>query len=235
MMTNYHKPVAATAATVVGLVAMTLIAGCGDSGKSGEADTAASRSSDIGSPSATASPARGGGDHAAMGHGGAAAGGGHAMGTSGIEALKGLKGKEFDIAFLSQMIAHHEAAVDMAKQALKTATKPETKQEAQKVIDAQTKEIAQMTGWLTEWYNAAPSTEQQALVKADMQAMMAMPINDDRMFLDMMVPHHQGAIDMSELVAERSERAEVKQLAQQIIKDQKAEIARYHQMMGHGG
>jgi len=64
--------------------------------------------------------------------------------------------------------------------------------------------------------------------------MMSMPITSDRAFLEMMVPHHQGAIDMSELVPNRTERAEVKQLAQQIIRDQKAEIARYHALMGHG-
>ena len=75
-----------------------------------------------------------------------------AMGTTGMDALKTLKAKEFDIAFLSQMIAHHEAAVTMAKQALTAAKKPETKQNAQKVIGAQTKEIAQMTAWLKEWY-----------------------------------------------------------------------------------
>jgi uncharacterized protein (DUF305 family) len=62
-----------------------------------------------------------------------------------------------------------------------------------------------------------------------------MPITSDRMFFEMMIPHHRGAIDMSELVPDRSERAEVKQLAQQIIRDQKAEIARYHQRKGHGG
>lgn len=190
--------------------------------------------------SSTAAPAAGSGsmDHSAMGHqdGQAmSAGGGHAMGTSGLEALRALKGKEFDIAFLSQMISHHQAAVEMAEQALRTAEKPETKQEAQKVVDAQTREIAQMTGWLKEWYRAEPSKEQQALVNADMKDMMSMPVTSDAMFFEMMVPHHHGAIDMSELVPERSERPEMKQLAQQIIRDQKAEIARYHKLMGHGG
>lgn len=158
---------------------------------------------------------------------------GHAMGTRGLDALKALKGKEFDIAFLSQMITHHEAAVQMAKDALKGATKPETKEEAQKVVDAQTKEIAQMTAWLKDWYSTAPDTAQQALVKEDMKAMMEMPASSDRMFFEMMVPHHQGAIDMSKLVPERSERAEVKKLAQQIIAAQEAEISEYHKHLGH--
>ena len=157
------------------------------------------------------------------------------MGTTGMDALKNLKGKEFDIAYLSQMIAHHQAAVVMANQALKTAKKPETKQNAQKVIEAQTKEISQMTSWLKEWYKTAPDTQQQALVQGDMKAMMSMPVTSDAMFFEMMIPHHQGAIDMSQLAKTRSERSEVKQLAEQIIAAQTKEIADYHKMMGHGG
>lgn len=159
--------------------------------------------------------------------------GGHAMGTRGLDALKSLKGKEFDVAFLSQMIAHHEAAVQMAKDALKGAAKAETRQEAQTVIDAQTKEIAQMTRWLKDWYNAAPDASQQALVRDDMKAMMSMPASTDRMFFEMMIPHHQGAINMSNLVPERSERAEVKRLAQEIIVAQKKEIENYRSLLGN--
>ena len=158
-----------------------------------------------------------------------------AMGTTGMDALKTLKAKEFDIAFLSQMIAHHEAAVTMARQALTAAKKPETKQNAQKVIDAQTKEIAQMTTWLKEWYKVAPDTAQQALVNEDMKAMMSMPVTTDTMFFEMMIPHHQGAIDMSALAKTQSERPEVKKLAEDIIVAQKKEIEDYHKMMGHGG
>lgn len=225
--TNYLKPGAAAAA-LAGLLAVSVIAGCGsESSKPGDGAGTAVTSHETAAPAAPSGESSGT-SHATMDHGG-----GHAMGSSGIEALRALKGKEFDIAFLSQMIAHHQAAVVMAEQALKTASKPETMQEAQKVIAAQTKEIAEMTGWLKDWYNAEPAKEQQALVNADMQAMMSMPITSDQAFFEMMIPHHQGAIDMSELVPARSERPEVKQLAEQIIRDQKAEIARYHRLMEH--
>jgi uncharacterized protein (DUF305 family) len=157
----------------------------------------------------------------------------HAMGSRGLDALKSLKGKEFDIAYLSQMIAHHEAAVQMANEALKGGTTEMSRNEAQKVITAQKKEIAQMTGWLREWYGIAPDTAQQALVKEDMKTMMAMPVNTDRVFFQMMIPHHQGAIDMSRLVPERSERTEVKNLATEIIAAQEQEIKRYQMHLGH--
>ncbi|HVK06497.1 MAG TPA: DUF305 domain-containing protein [Armatimonadaceae bacterium] len=184
-------------------------------------------------PSPTAAARHDASGHAGMDHGGTAAMS-HEMGTKGVEALKALKGKEFDVAYLSQMIAHHEAAVTMAEQALKNAQKEETKREARNVVDAQKKEIGQMTAWLKEWYGVAPDAKQQALVREDMQGMMSMPITGDRMFFEMMIPHHQGAIDMSRLVPERSERTEVRELAGQIIKAQEAEIKTYRTLMAQG-
>lgn len=172
-------------------------------------------------------------DHSAMGHGSDKPDGtmNHAMGTTGIESLRAKTGEGFDTAFLSQMIAHHTAAVQMAKDALGTATKPETKREAQKVIDSQTKEITQMTAWLKDWYNTTPDKSDQTLVNADMKSMMEMPVTTDKMFFEMMIPHHQGAVDMSELALKNAGRAEVKELARKIIAAQKAEIAAYQEIM----
>jgi uncharacterized protein (DUF305 family) len=184
-------------------------------------------------PSPTAAARHDASGHAGMDHGGTAAMS-HDMGTKGVEALKALKGKEFDVAYLSQMIAHHEAALEMAEQVLKATGKEETKQEARKLIDDQGKEIAQMTAWLKEWYGVAPDAKQQALVREDMQGMMSMPITGDRMFFEMMIPHHQGAIDMSRLVPERSERTEVRELAGQIIREQEAEIKTYRTRLEQG-
>jgi uncharacterized protein (DUF305 family) len=66
--------------------------------------------------------------------------------------LEGKTGDEFDKAFLSEMIIHHEGAVDMAEAALKNAKHPEIKQMALAIISAQTSEIQQMKGWLNSWY-----------------------------------------------------------------------------------
>jgi uncharacterized protein (DUF305 family) len=149
------------------------------------------------------------------------------MGTKGVEALSQLKGKEFDVAFLSQMITHHEGAVKMAQDALKVAKKPQTKEEAQKVIDAQTREIEQMKGWLKEWHNTEPSKEQQQLMHEDMQHMDSMPVSDDQAFFEMMIPHHEGALDMSALAEERADRPELKEFAKKIAADQQKEIDLY--------
>jgi uncharacterized protein (DUF305 family) len=53
-----------------------------------------------------------------------------------------------DVDFRTHMIPHHQGAVEMAKVALKHAKDPETKRMAQKIIDDQEKEIAEMQDWL---------------------------------------------------------------------------------------
>jgi uncharacterized protein (DUF305 family) len=69
--------------------------------------------------------------------------------TSG---LQGKTGDDFDKAFIQEMIIHHEGAVAMAQQALQQARHSEIKVMAQDIIDAQTREITTMRGWLRSWY-----------------------------------------------------------------------------------
>jgi uncharacterized protein (DUF305 family) len=67
--------------------------------------------------------------------------------------LEGKTGDEFDKAFLSGMIIHHEGAIEMAEAALQKAKHQEIKTMADAIISAQTSEIAQMRQWLRDWYN----------------------------------------------------------------------------------
>ena len=61
---------------------------------------------------------------------------------------EGMTAKDIDVAFVCGMIPHHQGAIDMAKAELAHGDDPWAKQMAQKVIDAQTKEIADMIDWL---------------------------------------------------------------------------------------
>ena len=54
------------------------------------------------------------------------------------------------------------------------------------------------------------------------------------MFLQMMTPHHQGAIEMSRLALTNSSSPRVKALANRIIKDQSAEIGDFQKMLKQG-
>lgn len=65
--------------------------------------------------------------------------------------LKDLSGDDFDKAFLSMMITHHEGAVDMAELLATNGKHPELKELGQDIVIAQTKEIAEMKQWQMEW------------------------------------------------------------------------------------
>lgn len=66
--------------------------------------------------------------------------------------LEGKTGDEFDKAFLTEMIMHHEGAVKMAELAKINANHQEIKNMADAIISAQNKEISDMKNWLTAWY-----------------------------------------------------------------------------------
>ncbi len=160
------------------------------------------------------------------------------MGDSGAKALAKLSGKNYDIAWLSQMIEHHRGAVEMSKMCVKNCLDKDVKAAAQKIINAQDKEINQMTTWLKNWYKATPDPKQMALMKADMKPMMdasmggmqpmagmAMPI--DRSFLEGMIPHHQHAVAMGKDAIKRALRPELRKFGQTVVSDQSKEIKQY--------
>ena len=68
-----------------------------------------------------------------------------------MKSLGTLSGNDFDLAFIKQMVPHHEGAVVMAKEALKKTTKPEIKTLANDIIKTQQAEIKQMKEWRTAW------------------------------------------------------------------------------------
>jgi len=74
--------------------------------------------------------------------------------------LKDKTGDEYDKAFIANMIAHHEGAVEMAKMSADNAKHDEIKQLSEAIISAQEKEIAEMKQWQTAWgysSNSSPS------------------------------------------------------------------------------
>ena len=66
------------------------------------------------------------------------------------DMMQGMMQKDADVAFVCGMLAHHQGAIDMANVELKYGDNAWAKEMAQKVIDAQTKEIADMTAWLKD-------------------------------------------------------------------------------------
>ena len=75
----------------------------------------------------------------------------HGMGGMDLKKLGSLKGNEFDLEFIRQMIPHHEGAVEMAKAIRNNGRYAELKDLANDIITAQETEIKQMREWLAEW------------------------------------------------------------------------------------
>lgn len=77
--------------------------------------------------------------------------------------LQGKSGDDFDKAFLSGMIAHHQGALDMAKLVQANAKHDELKAMADDILSAQSKEIDQMQTWQTDWgYKTTPQSHEMS-------------------------------------------------------------------------
>ena len=140
-----------------------------------------------------------------------------------------------DIAFAQQMVPHHSQALDMAKLVPSRSTNQKVIDLASRIEKAQDPEIQQMQGWLTAW--GAPSASSMPgmdhgsmsmpgmMSDADMQKLeQAKGAEFDKMWLDMMVKHHQGAVEMAKTELTKGGNADAKALAQKIIDAQQAEI-----------
>ena len=164
-------------------------------------------------------------------------------GTPSPDAASG-QHNEADVSFATGMIPHHEQAVTMAEMAQKQATNPKVKSLAADIQAAQGPEIKTMTGWLTAWGQPAPTSgghDMSQMGGAGMGGMMtdeqmqqlsaSSGASFDRMWLQMMVAHHKGAVEMSGTELRDGMSADAKKLAQQIIDAQQKEITVMQQLL----
>ena len=149
-----------------------------------------------------------------------------------------------DVKFATAMIPHHRQAIDMAKTAQSKAATPEVKALADRIAKAQEPEIATMSGWLTAWGEPVPSPGGMHHDMGDVGQMPGMMTDRemqdlskatgkdfDKMFLQMMIKHHQGAVEMAKIEQAQGQDPAVKQLAARIAADQTAEIAEMQGML----
>lgn len=145
-----------------------------------------------------------------------------------------------DLRFIDGMIHHHQMAVEMAEVIRERGLRPDVRGLAEDVIRTQNVEIDSMRAWRTRWFPDAPPPG--PMTADDMAAMgMAMPMDaltsadaPDRPFLDMMLPHHAGAIVMAGEAVAYTERPEVRALARQITRDQAREIGQMQAWLSEG-
>lgn len=150
-------------------------------------------------------------------------------------------GDQNDVMFARMMIPHHQQAVEMADIAMTNPDiSPFVRSLAEKIKAAQQPEIDLMSSWLKEW-GAEPAPESTG---EDMQSMdmghgglagmmstkqmseLTSAKGDDfnRLWLEMMIEHHKGAVEMAEGVLATTGNEEVSALAKAILSGQRAEI-----------
>ncbi len=130
----------------------------------------------------------------------------------------------YDAQFIDGMTVHHQGAVAMAEQALQESRRPEIKQLAQNIIATQKSEIEQMATWRKQWYPDVAATEGTGGHMGAMELSSDTSIPFDQRFITAMIDHHNGAIAMAKEAQTKAEHGEIKQLAQNIITAQEAEV-----------
>ena len=145
-----------------------------------------------------------------------------------------------DIAFATNMIPHHAQAIGMSDMAAEQANEAEVRELASRIKAAQAPEINQMSGWLTGWGEPVPDTSMPGggmamggdmMTKEEMSALHEATGDDfDRMWLKLMIKHHQGAVAMATSELKSGSNADTKDLAQKIITGQMAEIEEMQQL-----
>lgn len=177
--------------------------------------------------------------------------------TAAAQAPSGEAATATDVAFAQSMIPHHQQAVEMADLALspESQSSAQVKALAEQIKSAQDPEIQQMTGWLQQWGapTAMPGATDDDMAGMDhsghdmggmtmagmMTAEQMQQLQDasgqqfDQMWLEMMIAHHEGAIEMAEQV-QGSTNPQVADMADAIISAQEAEITEMQVMLSGG-
>ena len=143
-----------------------------------------------------------------------------------------MMGNNIDQHFIVQMIPHHEGAIAMARVALERSKRSEIISLANVIIEAQENEINNMRAWYTQWFGSTPLETNMRMGAMHMGGMEGdtdelREVSDsefDREFILQMIPHHEMAIMMAQMLAATTERDEMKQLADNIITSQSREI-----------
>lgn len=159
-----------------------------------------------------------------------------------------------DIEFMSGMIAHHAQAVVMARMAPTHGARKDVAILCERIVVGQGDEIATMQQWLRDRGQPVPdatATKHKMKMPNGMEHEMLMPgmLTDeemaaldkargaefDRLFLEGMIKHHQGAIDMVDTLFKSHGAAQdevIFRFASDVYADQTTEIARMQKMLG---
>ncbi|MDQ0731023.1 DUF305 domain-containing protein [Arthrobacter sp. B1I2] len=144
-----------------------------------------------------------------------------------------------DIMFAQMMIPHHAQAVEMSGIILAKPDMPaEVAALATKIKAAQAPEIEQMTGWLTGWNVPTMMSDHTGHGMSGMvdddgidKLKSATGTEAARLFLEQMIGHHEGAIDMAQQEISAGKFPDAVKLGRDIVDAQQAEITQMKQLL----
>lgn len=152
-----------------------------------------------------------------------------------------------DVRFMQDMIPHHHQALQMAELAPSRTNQPQILEAAKRIEASQQDEIAFMQQWLSERQQIAPDPSDHAAMHQDHKLMAGMATPEqmaelaasqgtdfDRVFLQLMIKHHEGAVKMVEKLHEQPGSAfdpVLFEFTNDIINDQTAEIEKMNLLL----
>jgi uncharacterized protein (DUF305 family) len=153
-----------------------------------------------------------------------------------------------DVDFATDMIVHHSQALTMVDIAApRDDLSPQVVDLLEQIRVTQTQEAELMTDWLEDWEQPVPNNPRshggmEGSMDHDMPGMMSEEelgmLEDaqgdafETMWLEMMIEHHEGAIDMAAAAPADGEFADTVELAEQIASSQAQEIERMEKLLG---
>jgi uncharacterized protein (DUF305 family) len=159
--------------------------------------------------------------------------------TSSAPAASTAVFNDTDVSFAMPMVDHHKQAITMAETMLtKTGVDPRVTILAQQIKAAQGPEITMMDSWVAAWgatKNSMPGMDMSmgSMSNADMAALdAAAGPAADKLFLQQMIQHHQGAIDMAVVELKSGQNPDALDLATKIKADQTAQTAQMQAILG---
>ncbi|GAA3387825.1 DUF305 domain-containing protein [Streptomyces roseoviridis] len=142
-----------------------------------------------------------------------------------------------DVTFAQMMIPHHEQALQMARLADGRAEDPEIKKLVGEIEKAQDPEIQKMRSWLKTW--GKPESMGHGghgmagmVSDTDMTDLAASKGRTfDRKFAELMIAHHEGAVEMARTEQKDGKDAAAKKVADDVVRTQAAEIAQLKKIL----
>ena len=147
-----------------------------------------------------------------------------------------------DVAFATNMIPHHQQAVELSALAPDRSTNQELIALSDQISAAQQPEIETMKVFLVQWKENPDTNSGHGGHGQGMQGMVdtqtmtrLQSLNGaefDRLWLESMISHHQGAIEMAKAEIANGENVDAIGLAKSIVTAQETEIGQMKQMLG---